>query len=146
MVARRSAAHRGRDQRAAKLEAIPRPDRLGTAREPRRVQGAEEEIARLVSREHASGAVASVRRGGEADEEDPGAGIAEGRERPRPVPLPPEAERRMPRGLFPPRDQARAAAAGDDLALDPLEGRFDPRFRALNSGFRQPPWFRYFRA
>ena len=98
-------------------------DRRRLVREPDRVERREEEVARLVAREHAAGAIAAVRRGSEADDQDPRRGIAERRERASPSSSARETPRRIPRGLLPPRDEPRAAPAGGEahfLAGSPL--------------------------
>jgi hypothetical protein len=90
------------------------------------VQRTEEEGAGLVPRKDAAGPVASVRCGREADEEELRGRVAESGQRPRPVTLRREPPRRVPRRLFPPADEPRAAAADDDLALDRAEFRKGP--------------------
>jgi len=62
-----------------------------------------------------------VRRRRETHEEDVSTRVAEGGKGPCPVVLSGEAPRRISRGLLAPGDQARAAPAGDDLALDEVQ-------------------------
>jgi hypothetical protein len=117
VVRRRAPRCRG-DQRPGNLQAIARANRLGTVRQTHRVQRAKEEVARLVSREDPTRPVAAVRGGREPHDEQPPARIAEPRHRPRPVGLAGESAGRIAGHFLTPRDEARAAAAGDDLALE----------------------------
>src|SRR5947207_13355400 len=95
------------------------PPELGPVGEGRLEEGPEEEVARLVAREHPPGAVAAMGRRREADDQDPGARISKGRKRPGPIRLAPKAARRILRRELAPGDQTRAAPAGDDLPRQP---------------------------
>jgi len=92
------------------------------------MQGAEEEVSRLVSREDPARAVTAVRRRGQADEEERRARVAECGQRPAPVGLGAKAAGSAPRRLLAPRDQPRTPAACDDLAFEPAKpGRLQRR-------------------
>ena len=134
-VARGRAPASGRNQRPREPETVSGADRLGTVGEARGVEGAEEEVARLVSGEDSPGAVASVRRRSQAHQKNPRARISEGGERSRPIFLPDKTAGRMFRRLFAPRHEARATAAGDDFTLDRGECLNGLGFAVLGRGF-----------
>ena len=105
----------GRDVAVAQPQAVvPRTTDVGWLAKPARWSGREQEVAGAVAGEDAAGAVAAVGRGGEADDEQPRARIAEARHRPAPVLLVAEALDllRATRGTT---AQPRAALAGDDV-------------------------------
>ena len=116
----RAASGRG-NEGSVELEPVAPPDGLRLVCQARLEERPEEEVARLVPREDPPGAIAPVRGRREPDDEDPRVWIAERRQRTRPVALAPEALRWRLRRELAPGDQARAAAAGDDVALDPSE-------------------------
>jgi hypothetical protein len=120
-IARRRAPDRGRDQGAREPEPIASPARFGLVGEARLVQGAEKEVARLVPGEDSPRAIPSVSRRRQADDQDARPRVSEGRKRPRPVPLAAEPSGRILRRELSPADEPRAAAAGDDFALELAE-------------------------
>ena len=103
--------------------------------EARAVHGGEQPVARAVAGEHAAGAVAAVGRGRQAEDEDARGGIAEAGDRAAPVLLAGERRALLARHLLAPRDQPRAAPAGDDLLPRCAPGR---RSRALEHAQHQP--------
>ncbi len=121
LVGGRGAADGGGHKRAAQLEAVAGRDRLGLVREARAVEGGEQPVARAVPGEDAPGAVAAVRRGGEAEDVDPRRGVAEARHRPAPVLLLGVGGALLARDPLAPLDEARAGAARDDPRLQLLE-------------------------
>jgi hypothetical protein len=76
-VAGRSAADDGGDPGVAELEAVITVDGAGFAGEAELVQDGVHEVARAVTGERAAGAIGSVSAGGEAEDEDSGARVAE---------------------------------------------------------------------
>lgn len=121
LVAGRRAAARGRHERSRELQAVVPAPGLGSVCQARLEEGAEKEVARLVAGKHSSRSVAPVRGRREAHDEDPGARVSQGGNRLGPVGLAAEAARGIPRRELPPRNQPRAAPAGNDLAFDPSE-------------------------
>src|SRR5262245_3977905 len=87
------------------------------------MQGTIEPVAAAVAGEHATGAVATVRRRRETDDEKARLGIAKTRQRFAPVFLHDEAFDFLPSDLFAPGDQPRAETAADDFALQAEECR-----------------------
>ncbi len=87
-----------------------------------------QEITRPVAGEDPPRAVAAVRRRGEPDDEDPRLGIAEAGQRTTPVRLVREARDLLASDSFAPLNEARTAAAGDDLGAERFEtvSRVDP--------------------
>jgi hypothetical protein len=122
LVRRRRAAGGGRDVAVVQDEAVAPRDGRGLAGEAGAVQGREEEVAGAVAREDAARAVAAVRGGREADDEEPRARIAEPRQGPAPVLLVLEPPDLDAGDLEAPRPQARTALARDDVARDAGEG------------------------
>ena len=96
-------------------------DRPRLIRQADRVKGLEKEVPRLVAREDPAGTIAAVRRRGESYEKKAGTRVAEGGQRAAPVDLAPKAARSTQRRLFPPRDEPRTPATGDDLAFEVAE-------------------------
>ena len=93
------------------------------------MQRGEQEVARAVAGEDPAGPVPAVRRGREAEDQDPRGRIAEALHRPAPVV--PVAVRRplLARDLLAPLDEPRAAAAVDDRLVERFQGghgRIDP--------------------
>jgi hypothetical protein len=123
---RRTAAGRG-EQRAREDQPIAATHRDRAVRESRRVQGAIEEIPRLVTGEDPPGAVPAVRGRRETDEQDPRLRVSKGRQGAAPVSLAPEASGRVSGGLLAPGDQPWTAAARNDLALDCAKAVAHPR-------------------
>jgi hypothetical protein len=112
----------GGAQRTAAVIQAPRRARPSPAcREVGWVQSGEQEVARAVAGEHAPGAVRAVRRGRQAEDQDPGGGIAEARDRAPPVLLAGERRPLLARDALAPLDQPRARAAADDLRLEGLK-------------------------
>jgi hypothetical protein len=87
------------------------------------MEGRPQEVAARIAGEDAAGPVAAVRGRRKAEYQDPGVGIAEARERPRPVRLAGEPPWRLARRLLAPRDESRTPNADDDLTLDLRETR-----------------------
>ena len=87
LVAGRGAADDGGDPGVAQLEAVVAGDGAGFAGEAELVQDWVHEVAGTVTGEGAAGAVGSVGSGGEAEDEDSGAVVAEAGYRARPVGL-----------------------------------------------------------
>ena len=87
LVAGRGAANDGGDPGMAELQAIFAGDGAGFGGEAELVQDGIHEIARAVSGEGAAGAVGSMGAGGEAEDEDPRAGVAKAGYRAGPVGL-----------------------------------------------------------
>jgi hypothetical protein len=85
------------------------------------VNRTEEEVSRLVSGEDPSRAVSAVRRGRQADDEKARSRISECGNGPAPVRLSAKAARRVAGGLFAPRDETWAPAAGDDAVREAPE-------------------------
>jgi hypothetical protein len=77
LVAGRGAADDGADPGLAQLEAVVAGDGAGFAGEAELVQDGIHEVAGAVAGEGAAGAVGSVGSGGEAEDEDAGARVAE---------------------------------------------------------------------
>ena len=94
-----------------------RCDRRRLVREAGGVERSKSQLPLSVAREHAAGAIAAVRRRREADEQEPRAGIAEARQRARPVRLAAIAARRARARRLAVRHEPRAAAAADDLGV-----------------------------
>ena len=82
----------------------------------RAMQRGEEEVARAVAGEDAAGAIGAVRRRREPEDQHPRRGVAEAGDRPAPVRLARERRALLARDELAPRDEPRAAPAGDDLA------------------------------
>ncbi len=91
-------------------------------RETRTPEASEEEVPGGVAGEDPAGAVPSVRGRGQADDQEPGARIAERRKRAPPVTLAAKARGRMSGSIFPPGHEPRAAPAADDLPGQLREG------------------------
>ena len=121
-VPRGSASHRGGDVAIAQPKAVRLRDRRGLIRESVPVEGAKQPVAAPISREDAAGPIPSVCRRGEADDQQPGAGVSEARDGPPPVLPIPERGPLRAGDLLAISDQARAAAAVDDLGRDSFEG------------------------
>ena len=107
LVGGRRAAGDGGDVAVAEPQAVVAADRLRLAREPGAVEAGEQEVAGAVAGEDAAGAVAAVRGGGEAHDQEPRPRVAEAGHGPAPVLLVPEALHLRPRHLAAP---ARAGA------------------------------------
>src|SRR5439155_26358982 len=123
---RRAAAGRG-DERSPQREAIVPADAGGLVRKSGPVQGGIEKVPAAVAREHPPGAVSPVGRRRQPHDEQPRARIAETEQRPCPVSPAPEPLDLETRDLLPPRDQPRAGAAFDDLAMQRPQPAQDPR-------------------
>src|SRR5690606_12695317 len=87
----------------------------------RPVQRRVQEVPRAVTGEHPPGPVGAVGGRGQADDDDRGVRVAEGRDRLAPVLLVPEGGPLLPGHLLPPLHQAGARPAGDHLLLQPAE-------------------------
>ncbi len=123
-VARRRASVDRRDVGVLEHQAVTGLDRAGPWRVPGAVQSLEEELARatrIVAGEHATGPIAPVGGGREADEQDPGRWIAESRDRTTPVHRRPMSGHLRPRHLLAPGDEAGAASTGDDVGDEVAE-------------------------
>ena len=107
-------------------------DRL--VRQPDRMHRLEQEVARGVAGEHATGPVAAVGGRRKPDNENPGLLVTETRHRPAPVGLVAETGHLLARDLLAPRDQPRAAPALDDLRRQ-VSKRCAPRRSASWSGW-----------
>ena len=105
------APHRRGDVGVAQLEPVVARDGGGLVRVPDSVQRRVEPVARTVAREHPPGPVGAVRGRRQADDEQPGAGVAEARHRAPPVLLVAERGALRARDLLAPRDESRAGAA-----------------------------------
>ncbi len=77
LVSRRCAADDGGNPGVAELEAVVAVRGVGLIGEAELVEDGVHEVAGAVAGEGAAGAVGAVRSGGEADDEDAGAGVAE---------------------------------------------------------------------
>ena len=117
-VSRWSTSHCGSYVAIAQPEAVGLRDRGGLIRESVPVEGPKQPLAAPISREDAAGSISSVGRRGKADDEEPGAGISEAGDGPPPVLPIPERGPLRSGDLLAVSDQARAAAAADDLGRD----------------------------
>ena len=117
-VPRWSTSHCGSYVAIAQPEAVGLRDRGGLIRESVPVEGPKQPLAAPISREDAAGSISSVGRRGKADDEEPGAGISEAGDGPPPVLPIPERGPLRSGDLLAVSDQARAAAAADDLGRD----------------------------
>jgi hypothetical protein len=118
-IARRSAPAGRRDERSGKTQAIAGADGLRAVGEAGGEQGPKEKVSRFVAGEDAAGAVSSVGRRRQTNQENPRGRVAERWKRTGPIRFAAKSARRMTgRGLAP-GNQARTPAAGDDF---PLEG------------------------
>jgi hypothetical protein len=118
LVRRRRAAHGGRDPGVAQREAVAGVQRRRLVGEAGTVQRGEEEVARAVAGEDPAGAVRAVGGRREAEDHHGRARIAEAGDRSAPVLLVAERGALLARDELAPRDEPRAAPAGDDLALE----------------------------
>ena len=84
-VRRRSTANRRRDVRILELEAIALLGRGWLVREPDAIQRVKQEVARAISRKHAPGAIAAMRRRRESEDKQFRARVAESWHRLAPV-------------------------------------------------------------
>ena len=121
-VPRWSTSHCGGNVAIAQPEAVGLRDRGGLIRESVPVEGPKQPLAAPISREDAASPIASVGRRGKADDEEPGAGISEAGDGPPPVLPIPERGPLRSGDLLAVSDQARAAAAADDLGRDAFQG------------------------
>ena len=118
----RGASHGRGNVAIAQPEAVGLRDRGGLIRESVPVEGAKQPVAAPISREDAAGPIPSMRRRGKADDEEPGARISEAGDGPPPVLPIPERGPLRSGDLLAVSDQARAAAAADDLGRDAFQG------------------------
>ena len=116
-IRRRGAAHRRGDVAVFEAEPVIRADRMGLAAKAEIIQRSIEPIAAAVAGEYSSRAVSTVRGRGEANDQEPGLGIAETRQRLGPIALALIPARRLLRHLLAPAHQARALPASDDSFL-----------------------------
>jgi len=121
-VPRWSTSHCGGNVAIAQPEAVGLRDRGGLIRESVPVEGPKQPLAAPISREDAAGPIPSMRRRGKADDEEPGARISEAGDGPPPVLPIPERGPLRSGDLLAVSDQARAAAAADDLGRDAFQG------------------------
>ena len=121
-VPRWSTSHCGGNVAIAQPEAVGLRDRGGLIRESVPVEGPKQPLAAPISREDAAGSISSVGRRGKADDEEPGAGISEAGDGPPSVLPIPERGPLRSGDLLAVSDQARAAAAADDLGRDAFQG------------------------
>src|SRR5690606_24065163 len=77
-----------------------------------------QEVAALIAGEHAAGAVAAVRRGGEADDQQPRVGRTDPRHGASPVLLVLECAALLARHLLAPCDESRTRAAVDQVRVE----------------------------
>ena len=131
LVGRRRAAHRRGDPRAGEAQPVVAGGARRLVGEAGAVEGGVEEVARAVAGEHPAGAVGAVGGRGQADDHDPGVGIAEARAR-----AGPSTPRRGTAARFSAATCSRHATRRgqarhvDHLALDLAAGRrrrSDPR-------------------
>lgn len=109
------------DIRAVKFESVVPPHAFGAVGEAGFVEDAVKQVARFVAGEDAAGAIGSVGSGGEADDEQAGVGIAEGRDWSSPVFVGKVGAAPDTGDFGAMLDQARATAAGGDLLLQGSE-------------------------
>ena len=121
-VPRWSTSHCGGNVAIAQPEAVGLRDRGGLIRESVPVEGPKQPLAAPISREDAAGPIPSMGRRGKADDEEPGARISEAGDGPPPVLPIPERGPLRSGDLLAVSDQARAAAAADDLGRDAFQG------------------------
>src|SRR5262249_43400006 len=88
----------------------------------RAVQRREQEVTRTVTGEHTAGAVPSVRRGCETDDQQAGAWVAEAGHRPRPGVPGTKARDLLHRTALAPFDEPRARATLDHVLFDAPRG------------------------
>ena len=125
LVVGRRAAHGRRDVSVAQRQPVVAMLRRRDVREAGAMQRRHQEVARAadaVAGEHAAGPVGAVRGRREADDEQPGARIAEAGNRPGPVGLVAIRAPLLASDARAVRAQARTALAGDDLVVDHLQG------------------------
>ena len=120
-VARRRATTRGGDVHIAEDQPIASRGRVGLVRESRSEEGGIEESARAIARELASGAVGTVRAGGQPHHEDARVRVAKSRDGFAPVFLVFVGFAFNARNFFAPRDETRAFVAGDDFFVEGVE-------------------------
>ena len=140
-VPRWSTSHCGGNVAIAQPEAVGLRDRGGLIRESVPVEGPKQPLAAPISREDAAGSISSVGRRGKADDEEPGAGISEAGDGPPSVLPIPERGPLRSGDLLAVSDQARAAAAADDLGRDAFQGiatAYDRPFRRFPHHRRLP--------
>ena len=121
-VPRWSTSHCGGNVAIAQPEAVGLRDRGGLIRESVPVEGPKQPLAAPISREDAAGPIPSMRRRGKADDDEPGARVSEAGDGPPPVLPIPERGPLRSGDLLAVSDQARAAAAADDLGRDAFQG------------------------
>jgi len=122
LVQRRRAANRGGDPSADQGQAIVRPAARGLVRDPGPMERGPQEVAARIAREDAPGPVPAVSCRREPDDEDPTVRVTETRERPAPIRLIAVPRDLLASDELAPRDEARAAPALDDLALELGQG------------------------
>ena len=103
------------------LEAVPAADRGGLVRETGLVESLVEKIARAVAGENSSGAVASVSGGGEAQDEQLRAGIAESGDAASPIVPVAVGAALFAGNPLAVGDKTRALAAGGDFVRNDLQ-------------------------
>ncbi len=123
LVARRRAAARGADERSTQREAVVAPDRARLVGQAGAVQRPVEPVARAIAGEHPPRAVRAVRRGCQAEQQDPRAAIAEPGDRLAPVDLVAEGAPALASDLAAVIDQPWAAPTGDDRPFQGLPVR-----------------------
>src|SRR5262249_40941449 len=121
LVSRRRAADAGGDVAVAEAETVALVKGRWLIGKAGPVEGGVEEVAGAVAGEDAAGAVAAVRRGGQADDDHARPRIAEACDRLAPVIVMAEGAALGPRDLFAPGNQARAAVAANDGVVERLE-------------------------
>jgi MFS family permease len=120
-IGRGRASDDSRHVRADQGQAVVAGNRRGLVGKPGTVERRAQEVGRAVTGEHAARAVSAVGRRSKADEKDPGVGIAEPGDGPRPVARACKPARPLLRGLFPPRDEAGARPARRDRCLEGIQ-------------------------
>ena len=85
LVLRRRTTYRGRNEAIVKAQAVVAIDRVGLRCEPGAVERRIEKVARRIAGKGTPGSIAPVRPGRKADEHQPRARIAEGRNGPAPI-------------------------------------------------------------
>ena len=96
-------------------------ERIDPTVNARAIGCAESIVAAAIAGEYSSRAVAAVRRGREADDENARCRVAESRQRLGPVFLPPITQRRFLGDLFAPADETRALAASNHRSVELFE-------------------------